>query len=164
MVKNGTVQTLRRLAMNDRMEESMIMLTPFKELRLGEESIHDWVDTGYNVPEKVISYLRTTEPYVMSPGIYEHPFVPGKQLLGPYVYTDDRFCWDRDAWKYVVKYHVRLPQEFIDYVMSGEGDEFLKKHQHCPDSWQTSIEEQYEGESYLNLLPKDAGDIGLEDF
>ena len=150
--------------MNDRMEESMIMLTPFKELRLGEESIHDWVDTGYNVPEKVISYLRTTEPYVMSPGIYEHPFVPGKQLLGPYVYTDDRFCWDRDAWKYVVKYHVRLPQEFIDYVMSGEGDEFLKKHQHCPDSWQTSIEEQYEGESYLNLLPKDAGDIGLEDF
>lgn len=58
-----------------------VCLTPFRELRLGSESIFDWVEEGYTVPTKVIAYLKITEPGIMSPGIYEHPFKPGTRLL-----------------------------------------------------------------------------------
>lgn len=144
--------------------QKMVCLTPFKELGLGGESIHDWVQEGYSVPEKVIAYLRTTEPDIMSPGIYEHPFKPRTQLLGPYCYGDDRYWWDRDAWKYVVKYHVRLPQEFVDYVMSGAGDEFLRARKPSSNSWHDAIEGSYGNTAHGNFLPRDAGDKALEDF
>ena len=141
-----------------------VCLTPFKELGLGSESIHDWVEEGYTVPAKVIAYLKTTEPDIMSPGIYEHPFRPGVRLLGPYCYTDEHYWWDRDAWKYVTKYHVRLPQEFVDYVMSGAGDEFAREHVPWARSWFEHIEESYGDAPHGNYLPEDAGDIDIEDF
>jgi hypothetical protein len=31
-----------------------------------------------------------------------------------------------DTWKYVLKYHVTLPKEFIDHVMSEEGIAFME--------------------------------------
>ncbi len=137
-------------------------LTPFKELRLGSESIYDWVEEGYTVPTKVIAYLKITEPGIMSPGIYEHPSKPGERLLGPYCYTDGHYWWDRDTWKYVTRHHVRLPQEFVDYVMSGAGDEFAREHIPWARSWFQHIEDGYGDTSRINLLPDDAGDI--EDF
>lgn len=142
----------------------MVCLTPFRELGLGDESIHDWVEEGYTVPGKVIAYLQTTEPDVMFPGIYDHPFRTGVHLLGPYCYGDGHYWWDRDAWKYVVKYHVRLPREFVDYVMSGAGDEFLQAHKPSASSWYDAIEDANGGMSHGNYLPRDAGDVGLEDF
>ena len=145
-------------------EKEMVCLTPFEELRLGDASIHDWVEEGYGVPDKVLAYLKTTEPYMMSPGIYEHPFKPGERLLGPYCYTDGHFWWDRDCWKYTAKYHVRLPQEFVDYVMSGEGDEFLESHAPDDSSWFNRIEDNYGDAPHGNFLPQDAGNLDLEDF
>lgn len=141
-----------------------VCLTPFEELHQGDESIYDWVEEGYTVPAKVIAYLKTAEPYVMSPGVYDHPFKPGMKLLGPYCYADDHYWWDRDAWKYVTKYHVRLPQEFVNYVMSGAGDEFLQEHAPQADSWFQNIEDSYGDTPHVNLLPEDAGDVGIEEF
>jgi len=77
----------------DRMAK-IINITPFKELHSGKLSIHDHVESGYEVPEIVIAYLQTTKPYLMSPGIYELPFKPGHRLLGPYLYTLERPTWD----------------------------------------------------------------------
>lgn len=57
--------------------KNIIPLTPYIELHDGEESIRDHVKEGYTVPHKVIEYLQTTTPFMMSPGIYEHPFKPG---------------------------------------------------------------------------------------
>ena len=144
--------------------ERKVCLTPFKELKLGGESIHDWVVEGYKVPTKVIAYLKTTEPYLMSPGVYEHPFKPDMRLLGPYCYTDGHYWWDRDAWKYVVNYHVKLPQKFVDYVMSGDGDDFLEAHLPWAKSWFDRIEENYGDVPHGNFLPEGAGNVGIEDF
>ena len=142
-----------------------ICVSPFKEIRCGEESIYDYVRDGYNVPAKVIAYLQTTKPYLMSPGIYEHPFIKGKRLLGPYMFTDGYYWWDRDTWKYVVKYNVTLPQEFIDHVMSEEGTKFLEQCEKDGDSWKGRIAGWKNSEKGgLCLLPDDAGDMGLEDF
>lgn len=70
----------------------------------------------------------------------------------------------RDAWKYVLKYHVKLPQDFIEHVMSDEGTAFLEKARQNKDSWYQQVEEIEEGNSHINLLPRDGGDVSLEDF
>lgn len=146
-------------------QKKMVCVSPFAEIHCGEESILDFVQERYTVPEKVIAYLQTTKPYMMCPGIYEHPFIKGKNLLGPYMYTDGHYWWDRDTWKYVVKYHVTLPQEFIDHVMSDEGTEFLKQCELDGNSWSGRIKDWKNSEKNgLCLLSDDAGDMGLEDF
>ena len=141
-----------------------IRLTPYKELKLGYKSIYDYVQVGYTVPPKVIAYLQTKEPSIMSPGIYTHPFKPKKHLLGPYTYTDGLYRWDRDTWKYVLKYGLTLPQSFIDHVMSDEGTEFLKKCGTKSDFWYNKIEVLEAGAPHLNLMPTDCGDVPLDDF
>ena len=143
----------------------MVCISPYKEILCGDESIYDYVQEGYTVPNKVIAYLKTTKPYLMSPGIYEHPFKKGVDLLGPYLYTDGHFWWDRDTWKYVVKYHVTLPQEFIDHVMSDAGTEFLESCMEDEESWSGTIKDWKDSErNGLCLLPEDAGDMELDDF
>ncbi len=142
----------------------MICITPYKEIKCGEESIYDYVQEGYTVPDQVIAYLRTTKPYYMCPGIYEHPFKPGQRLLGPYVYTDGRYYWDRDTWKYVLKYHVSLPQEFVDYAMSDEGAAYIESFLEESDSWTDRIKDWKKEDGVLCLLPGNAGDIKIESF
>ncbi len=144
--------------------EKMVCISPFKEINGGEESIYDYVQEGYEVPDKVIAYLKTTNPYLMSLGIYKHPFKPDKNLCGPYLYTDGYYYWDRDTWKYVLKYHVTLPQEFIDHVMSDEGTAFLEAQARESDSWVSRIKDWKEQKDTLCLLPDIAGDEKLENF
>ena len=100
----------------------------------------------------------------MSPGVYEHPFQPGKRLVGPYTYTDGQYYWDRDTWKYVLKYHVTLPQEFIDHVMSEEGIAFMKWCADHSDSWIKTIENWKTNQDMICFLPDDAGNKELEVF
>lgn len=65
----------------------------------------------------------------------------------------------------MVKYHVTLPQEFIDHVMSDEGTEFLKQCELDGNSWSGRIKDwKNSEENGLCLLSDDAGDMGLEDF
>jgi hypothetical protein len=115
-----TPESLARQAA-DREHSCRVCLTPYRELRLGDLSIHDHTRSGYAVPARVIAYLKAGAPYLMSPGIYEHPFESGRQLPGPYALTDGHFWWDQDTWQYVTQYHLTLPQAFIDHVMSPEG-------------------------------------------
>lgn len=144
--------------------DAMINITPFKELKTGKESIFDHVDESFTVPDKVILYLQTKQPHLACPGIYHHPFKPDMELLGPYMYTDGEYYWDRDAWKYVVKYHVTLPQKFIDKVMSDVGTAFLEKCAESDDSWSKRIREWKNGKGVLCFLPSNAGDVPLEKF
>lgn len=144
--------------------QKTICITPFKELHLGDDSIYDHVQDGYTVPDKVIAYLRTTKPFAMSPGIYDHPFKKEVRLLGPYLYTDGKHYWDRDTWKYVINYHVTLPEEFIEYVMSDEGDTFFRGFIDESDSWSDRIKQMKKKQGVLCLLPDNAGEIELDEF
>ena len=98
-------------------------LSPFKEINCGSESIYDYVKEGYTAPDKVIDYLRSAAPYLTCLGVYEHPFIKEKMIAGPYLCKDDNFYWEQNTWEYVAKYHVILPQEFIDYIMFEEKKE-----------------------------------------
>ena len=106
----------------------IIDLTPYKEIHCGKESIYDNVEEGFSVPDKVVLYLRTNDNLCAAPGIYEHPFMSGRNLFGPYISSDDIYAWERDTWKYVLKYGLKLPQSFIDYVMSEEGTKYIENY------------------------------------
>ena len=103
-------------------------LSPYKELQHGDESIHDHIIPDQKVPIEVLKYLRHGQFQLACMGVYEHPFEEGVRLPGPYTYGDDKYRWDRDMWLYVSKYHVELPQDFIDHVFSDEGRAWMEEH------------------------------------
>lgn len=142
---------------------AMINVMPYKEINGGWESIYDHIDENFAVPKKVIAYLQTTQPHLVCMGLYKHPF-KDMELCGPYWYTDGEYFWDRDAWKYVVKYHVTLPKKFIDKVMSDEGTAFLEECAKSDESWAKRIKELKESPNTLCLMPENAGDYSLDDF
>ena len=75
-----------------------------------------------------------------------------------------RFWWDRNCWKYAAKYHVMLPQEFVEHVISGTGDKLLESYATDTSSWSDRIEEHCRNASHGNFLPKSAGNLDLKDF
>lgn len=160
------VKTEENIRAQEALEEiqNHICITPYIELNMGDLSIYDYVEEGYSVPNRVLIYLQTTNPFTMALGIYEHPFKKGMSLLGPYTYTDGKFFWDRDTWKYVVKYGLKLPQDFLDHVMSDAGKEFLERFVKEHDSWQSQIARLKKEKNILCLLPENAGDVSLDDF
>lgn len=162
------VETDRNIAARQIQEEQaeMIDLTPYREFGEGGEadSITAHTREGYTVPEKVLVYLQVGEAYMMCPGMYEHPFKPGVDLLGPYLYTDGRYFWDRDTWKYVLKYGLILPDDFIEHVMSDAGTAFIEKRLAQEDGWAAALKELKWREGMMCLLPDDAGNVPLEAF
>ncbi len=143
---------------------SIINLTPYRELKNGELSIYDNIDKNKVIPDKVILYLRLGNAHIMSPGMYKHPFKSDTTLLGPYIYTDGAYRWDRDTWKYVVKYGLILPDDFIEYVMSEKGTEFIERQIKSRNSWENTIEEMKKSPNGICLLSDDAGEMSLDDF
>ncbi len=146
-----------------RMFQEHICITPYQELQMGSQSIYDNLQKGYAVSERVILYLQTKRLFTMALGIYAHPFKKDVDLLGPYMYTDGKYYWDRDTWKYVVKYGLKLPEDFITHVMSEEGEAFLQSAIGT-DSWQEQLQELKQQKTTLCLLPDDAGDISFDAF
>ncbi len=140
----------------------IISITPYFELSQGKRSIKEAVNSGFSVPEKVIEYLKIRVPFVMTPGLYKHPF-KDKNLLGPYVFTDGKYCWDRDTWKYILKYHVTVPNEFVEHVMSDEGTRFMEEQKGNTQSAASSFLEVF-GEDSVIFIPENTGDDSLEDF
>lgn len=160
----GCIQTTSMPSAAERKRlAAMINLMPYKEINGGDKSIYDYVDENFRVSQKVILYLQTTQPHIVSMGIYQHPF-KDMTLLGPYWYTDGEYYWERDTWKYVLKYHVKLPDAFIDKVMSDVGTAFLESCAESDESWQKRIKAFKENPNMICLMPDDAGDIPLEDF
>ena len=162
-VKTDDEITARRLQEE---QDRMIDLTPYREFTGGRnsDSITEHTQEGYTVPDKVLTYLQVGDAYMMCPGIYDHPFKPDTQLLGPYYYTDGIHYWDRDTWKYVLKYHVVLPECFIKHVMSDAGTAFIEKRLAEEDAWSASIKNWKQREGMLCLLPDNAGSTPVEDF
>lgn len=139
-------------------------LTPFKELCAGDLSIHDYLEPGYKVPVKVIIYLKVGKASFVCMGVYKHPFKQDRNLLGPYYMTDDYYMWDRDTWKYVVKYGLKLPQKFIDHVMSEAGTEFIEKQLAAENNWPGIIKKWKKDKKVICLMPDNAGDYDVDNF
>lgn len=97
-------------------------------------------------------------------GIYDHPFKEGITLSGPYFCTDDKFYWDWDTWKYVIKYGLELPKEFIDHVMSEEGTKFIEQQIEENEDLSDTIKQSRKQTEFQVLMPDAADYEDLEDF
>lgn len=139
--------------------QKMIMLSPYKELKGGKESIHDHINPDQIVPAEVVEYLKHGEPDWICMGIYNHPFVEGKRLCGPYRYNDGVYRWDRDLWLYVSKYHVELPQDFIEHVFSEYGRNWMEEHKDEQfGKGHANLDKTLAGPG-INLTPENDGNI-----
>lgn len=55
-------------------------------------------------------------------------------------------------------------QEFIDYVMSDEGDAFIERFIDESDSWSNAIKQWKKRKGFICFLPDNAVEIELKDF
>lgn len=116
-------------------------------------SLTELVDPAFAAPDKLIAYMRAANYGPVAPGIMNNPFREGCTYHGPYLKTDGRFIWEASEWKYVYKYHVKPTDEFIDYVMSGEGDSvFIDAIEENRD-WSDAIKEYKKRLGYKAFLP-----------
>lgn len=63
-----------------------------------------------------------------------------------------------------MKYHLTLPEDFIEYVMSEDGSAFLESCHYGVDSWYQAFEKSFADKRHMNFLPEDAGDVKLDEF
>lgn len=142
----------------------IIDLTPYKEIHCGMESIYDNVEEGYSVPDKVILYLRTNDNLCAAPGIYEHPFISGKNLFGPEISSDDIYAWERETWKYVLKYGLKLPKSFIDYVMSEKGTKYIENHAKMDEIFAEILKKYEEDPKNLTVYVEGENGVPYDEF
>lgn len=93
----------------------------FMELRYGDEDGGSLTDSvGKLNPgnlEKIVAYLDSGEPLMVSPGLSRDVLSPDKPIIGTgAILTDGEWAWHRDLPYYVNKFRVGLPMEFIDHM------------------------------------------------
>ena len=92
----------------------------FKELNYGDGSggtLSELIqDTPHEWENEIVDYLSTQEPFIVSLGISYDVFYPDKIIGAPNIFTDGVWYWSEDLPYYIKNYHVKLPDEFIEYV------------------------------------------------
>jgi hypothetical protein len=95
----------------------------FRQMPHGEPSDPDVMSSLAETPgpddEAVAAYLDAGQLYIATPTLVTD-VLDGKTLIGPAHYlTDGRYAWPGDASYYVRTYHVRLPDDFIEYARAN---------------------------------------------
>ncbi|MBQ5754667.1 MAG: hypothetical protein IIV90_03260, partial [Oscillospiraceae bacterium] len=84
----------------------------------------------------------------------DHPFKPGVKLDNLFYKDDYGYCWDGHTWKYVLKYGLTLPEEFIAHVMSEEGTAYINQCIDQNPNWSDAMKKwKKEHQGYLCLMP-----------
>jgi hypothetical protein len=71
--------------------------------------------------DAILNYLRSGEVHTACPGLIEDVLSEERILIGsPHIMTDGVWAWPNDLAYYVEKYHVKLPEVFIDHMKSNK--------------------------------------------
>ncbi|HEY1785123.1 MAG TPA: hypothetical protein VGG30_06210 [Pirellulales bacterium] len=71
--------------------------------------------------EKIVAYLRAGLIYIASPGIVKDVVSNGVEPIGTHsIVTDGTWAWPSDLAYYVDKYHVSLPDDFVQHLRSRQ--------------------------------------------
>ncbi|BAV06161.1 hypothetical protein SAMN05421788_106224 [Filimonas lacunae] len=96
----------------------------WKEHRAGIEdvpSIKDYVNETINnsyVKEKLVRYLMSGGIEVVSSELLTHAFTGERFSMSYCILTDGVWSWPQDLALYVLDYHVVIPQEWYEYIVS----------------------------------------------
>ncbi len=82
-------------------------------------SLKELVGLETQEKKRILSYLRSGTVVSAAPGIMKDVLngePTGREML---VYSDGQYAWKSDVIYYVEKYNMRLPEEFIDHIMTS---------------------------------------------
>ncbi len=97
----------------------------YREMSSGREtddSIFDNVDKqGNDMILKICKYLESGILIVISPGGVEDIIDSNNGIIAtPSLYTDGKWIWPEELSYYVKNYKLKLPQEFVNYMISND--------------------------------------------
>jgi len=97
----------------------------FQELDHGDPSGPRLVELvrGNPQPEepKIVNYLRNGILLMGCPGLVSDVLDEDAGIIGPpHIMTDGVWAWPGDLPYYIEKYHLALPDEFLDYLRSKD--------------------------------------------
>lgn len=73
--------------------------------------------------EETVDYLRKGNEIFASMGVTEDVLGSGETILGGgSIYTDGEWIWRGDLGFYLLKYHLRLPGDFVEKVRTATSD------------------------------------------
>ncbi|MEZ4399058.1 MAG: hypothetical protein R3B06_03520 [Kofleriaceae bacterium] len=93
----------------------------FRELIHGDEGGASLIDLRQAVAlmgeGRIVEYLRKGVPLIVSPGVV-YDVLDGEGPIGTgAILTDGEWAWPDDLAYYLEKYHVALPEDFVNWVV-----------------------------------------------
>jgi hypothetical protein len=74
---------------------------------------------GTQDSDAIARYLERGKLLMMSPGLVEDPFAPGKHAGSYSILTDGEFAWHEALAYFVRHYHVSLPSELVEHARAN---------------------------------------------
>lgn len=108
-----------------RLKRPLVPVGFFRELKHGDKSgssIHESVGaTGSLTERRIAVYLREAPILLHAVGPVSDVLNPkGDFICAPNIHTDGVYAWPEDLAFYVERYHVALPQEFLEHLASAK--------------------------------------------
>jgi hypothetical protein len=92
----------------------------FRELSYGrnsDPSIKDSIRAkGLEDEDKIAGYLAHGVPGCVSPGVTFDGLNPGPPIGSLSILTDGKYSWFSDLVYYLQRYHIELPEEFVNHI------------------------------------------------
>ena len=83
-----------------------------------EELIRNNVsDSPINEKQAILDYFHSIPAWAVAPGVFKDIFT-GKIVIGIEAFEDGVYYWHSDTVYYFEKYNLKLPDDFIAYVLS----------------------------------------------
>lgn len=71
--------------------------------------------------DKIVSYLRLSPTFAASGPMVDDVLDPSKKSIAPLeTATDGEWMWPRDLAYYVERYHVELPEDFVNFMREND--------------------------------------------
>jgi hypothetical protein len=96
----------------------------FRELSHGDADGPSLAESMRDAPgaddDSIVEYLNEGVPFILSPGpVFD--VMDGEGPVGTAsILTDGEWAWPDDLAAYVEKYHVRLPDEFVQHARANQ--------------------------------------------